>query len=193
MIIRNLQVGATQLVILRLRLDNDDVALLDSVRRLAEVQARLMPPYGPIELPAPVPSNEPLNDIAAGYAAFLRIADGAACGSSGEIRLWPAAAVRQLQSVTDNLPGAGERWCAVADVVQNPVVVEYATGEVWWFSDLNIVWYTDTQQSSFAKLADNIAASSTTSSSASDTPSTSPANRATHGCRRYQTPDEAYQ
>ena len=115
-----------------------------------------MPPYGPNELPAPVPSNEPLDDLAAGCAAFLRIADGAACGSSGEIRLWPAAAVRQLQSVTDNLPGAGERWCAVADVMQNPVLVEYATGEVWWFYDLNIVWYTDTQQSSFAKLADDI-------------------------------------
>jgi hypothetical protein len=28
---------------------------------------------------------------------------------------------------------------------------------VWWFSDLNVVWYTDGELASFAKLADEVA------------------------------------
>lgn len=131
--------------------------LIDSVRRLSAVQARLASPYGPLELPPPVPWDEPLDDIASGYVEFLRLADGATCGSTGEIRLWSAASVRQLRWMADDLPVGDARWCAVADVLQNPVFVERATGEVWWYSDLDIVWYTDTELASFAKLADDVA------------------------------------
>ncbi|MFJ5540722.1 hypothetical protein [Micromonospora chalcea] len=130
--------------------------LTDSVRRLAAVLGRLAPPYGPEELPPPVSLDEPLDDIAPGYAEFLRLADGAACGSTGDIRLWSAAAVRRTPWMADGLPGGDARWCGVADVLQNPVFAERATGEVWWFSDLNIVWYTDTELASFAKLADDV-------------------------------------
>ncbi|MGY0006067.1 hypothetical protein [Micromonospora sp. I033] len=131
--------------------------MIDSVRRIAAVLAHLAPPYGPLELPPPVSPEERLDDIAPGYAQFLRLADGATCGSTGDIRLWPAASVRQTAWMADGLAGGAARWCAVADVLQNPVFVERATGEVWWFSDLNIVWYTDTELASFAKLADEVA------------------------------------
>ena len=131
--------------------------LIDSVRRIAAALARLAPPYGPLELPPPVPLDEPLDDIALGYAEFLRLADGADCGSTGDMRLWSAASVRHTPWMADDLPGGATRWCVVADVLQNPVFVERATGEVWWFSDLNIVWYTDSDLASFAKLADDVA------------------------------------
>jgi hypothetical protein len=41
------------------------VTLADAVRRLGEVMARLGPPFGPLELPAPVPDE--------GYTAFGRV------------------------------------------------------------------------------------------------------------------------
>ncbi|WP_262285422.1 hypothetical protein [Micromonospora sp. MA102] len=131
--------------------------LTDSVRRIAVVLGRLPPPYGPLELPPPISPDEPLDDIASGYAEFLRLADGAVCGGTGDIRLWSAASVRQTPWVADDLPGGAARWCAVADLLENPVLVERATGEVWWFSDLNVVWYTDVELASFAKLADDLA------------------------------------
>ncbi|MGC4894993.1 hypothetical protein [Micromonospora sp. DT31] len=131
--------------------------LTDSVRQIAAVLGRLAPPYGPLELPPPVSLDEPLDDIAPGYAEFLRLADGATCGSTGDVRLWSAHSVRQTPWMADDLPGGDARWCAVADVLENPVFVERTTGEVWWFSDLNIVWYTDSELASFAKLADDVA------------------------------------
>jgi hypothetical protein len=131
--------------------------LTDSVRRIATALGQLSPPYGPLELPPPVSPDEPLDDIAPGYAEFLRLADGATCGSTGDIRLWSAASIRKRRWMADDLPGGDARWCVIADVLENPVFVERATGEVWWFSDLNIVWYTDAELVSFARLADDVA------------------------------------
>ena len=51
--------------------------------RLGEVMARLSPPFGPRELPPPVPDDDPLDDIPPDYAEFLRLADGASCGAAG--------------------------------------------------------------------------------------------------------------
>ena len=76
--------------------------LPDSVRRIAVVLGRLAPPYGPLGLPPPISPEEPLDDIAPGYAEFLRLADGAACGSTGGVRPWSAASVRQTPWVTDD-------------------------------------------------------------------------------------------
>ncbi len=42
-------------------------------------------------------------------------------------------------------------------MLQNPVFIERTTGEIWWFSNLDIVWYTDTTLASFAKAADSLA------------------------------------
>ena len=134
-------------------------ALTGVVQRLGEALRRLEPPFGPEELDAPVSANEPLDGIPAEYVAFLRLADGASCGTAGEIHLWSADRCLHWdreQYVTGELPGGAEWWFAIGDILQNPVVIERATGQVWWYSNLNIVWYTDVKLTSFAKAADNL-------------------------------------
>ena len=133
-------------------------ALNDTVRRLDDILHRLPPPYGPRALPPPVSSDTPLDDVPTHYAELLRLADGADCGPSGEIRLWPHDHLAQQQWIADGLPGGAGRWYPIGDVVQNPVVVERQSGQVWWFGDLNIVWYTDTDLATFTKASDNLTA-----------------------------------
>jgi SUKH-4 immunity protein len=128
------------------------------VARLAAALGRLAPPYGPQHLDPPVDPHEDLADVPPDYAAFLRITDGVACGASGEVRLSPLRQVRSLSFLASELPGGAERWCAIGDVLQNPVFMERTTGEIWWFSNLDIVWYTDPTLESFAKAADSLAA-----------------------------------
>lgn len=132
------------------------MALTDTVRRLDEALHRLPPPYGPLSLPDPVPPARPLDDIPPGYAEFLRLADGATCGTAGEIRLWSAASVRQQRAIADGLPGGADAWCPIGDVLQNPVCMNRGTGEVWWFGNLDIVWYTDTTLESFTRATGDV-------------------------------------
>ncbi|GHJ54337.1 hypothetical protein Nm8I071_36440 [Nonomuraea sp. TT08I-71] len=54
--------------------------LTNPVQRIAVVLERLESPARPLELPPPISSDEPLDDIAPGYAEFLRLSDGAVCG-----------------------------------------------------------------------------------------------------------------
>ena len=123
--------------------------------RLGEVMARLSPPFGPRELPPPVPDDDPLDDIPPDYAEFLRLADGASCGAAGELRLWSADWVRRSRFLADQLPGGQINWCPYADAVQNPIFARTGTSELWWFSG-ELLWYTDTELTTFHKGADSV-------------------------------------
>lgn len=140
------------------RSDTGQVTLIDSVSRLDEVLRALPAPFGPRRLRAAVPAADPLDDVPDGYAAFLRLADGAECGPGGEVRLWPARDVRANRWMADSLPGGPRRWCVIGDVLQNPICMDRATGQVWWFADPDIVWHTDTDLATFAEAAGDLAA-----------------------------------
>jgi hypothetical protein len=131
------------------------VSLVDSVRRLAQVLQAMPPPFGPRVLRPPVPASDALDDVPDPYQAFLRLADGAECGPAGEMRLASVSELRSTQWMANDLPGGPDRWCVVGDVLQNPVCIDRATGQMWWFADLNIVWHTDTDLRTFAKATDD--------------------------------------
>lgn len=53
------------------------------------------------------------------------------------------------------MPGGVGRWFVFGDIQQNPLLLDRETGHVWWFSDLDIAWYTDDPPlRSFTLLAD---------------------------------------
>lgn len=131
-------------------------AIGDTVRRIDAALRRLAPPYGPLALPAPADPADPLDDIAPDYARLLRLADGATCGAAGEFRLWPAAEVRTRRRIADDLPGGPERWCPIGDVLDNPFCLRRSDGHLWWFGDLDIVWYTDTELATFTEAAPDL-------------------------------------
>jgi hypothetical protein len=132
------------------------VPLVESVRRLSAALHRLPPPYGPRGLPPGVSPDRPLDDIPDGYQPFLRLADGAECGASGEIRLWSAERLPPEQRATAFLPGGSGRWYAIGDALQNPIFMERSTGQIWWFGDFAVEWHTDEELTGFAKAADDL-------------------------------------
>src|SRR5436305_1876142 len=105
-------------------------------------------PFRPcgVDLLPPGVRSDDLPGIPEPYAAFLRVADGATCGHAGEIHLWPADRVLGFQFSPEDeewlpLPGGVGRWFVFGDIEQNPLLLDRETGQVWWFSDLDVVWY----------------------------------------------------
>ncbi|GAB3209066.1 hypothetical protein ACQEU5_20195 [Marinactinospora thermotolerans] len=77
------------------------------------------------------------------YAAFLRLCGGLVTDTGTVRLLGPAAAsMRVFGDGEDLLPGGDARWFRFGEVAGNPLCLERATGRVWWFGDLDAVWFT---------------------------------------------------
>lgn len=66
-------------------------------------------------------------DGSATYYEFLSEANGARCGS---IDLWSAEEIPGKQFMTVALPGGGDRWLSIGQVVYEPLVIDRKTGDV---------------------------------------------------------------
>ncbi|KWW98056.1 hypothetical protein C3Y87_14535 [Carbonactinospora thermoautotrophica] len=79
-----------------------------------------------------------LADVPEGLRELLRITDGPRCGV---VVLFPAADLPRHQYYCDEVEGGQEAWLCFGVVADEPLMLQRATGQVWWFPDTGVAWY----------------------------------------------------